>query len=233
MEAITAVDVNKYFSKNGNKFQILKNVNLHIEWGDFTAITGSSQNDRTALLRLFCGIEKPDEGKIFFCGVDTKDLSKWQRRTISHELIETIFKNEKINPFVSILRNISAPLISKGEKHIVANKKSYTILDDFGINELWSKKLGKLSEEQKQMVIIARAIVKDPQIIIADELTSYLNNENRRKIIHILNNLNKTRNTTIIISISDNLILEYAKKVIFLNDWTIDMERYRNMEIEK
>jgi putative ABC transport system ATP-binding protein len=231
MEIITAADVSKYRSKDGKNIHVLKNINLHIESGDFVAITGPSGNSITTLLRLFCGIVKPDEGKIFFCGLNTKELSKWQRKIIPRDVIGTIFQDEKLVPFVSILDNVSAPLISKGEKRKVALEKSYTILDNFGIGELGNKKTGKLSEEQRQMVIIARAIIKESNIIIADEITSNLNNENRKKTIRILEDLNKTKNATIIISTSDDTILEYAKRVIFLRDGTIDMKKSKGMEI--
>jgi putative ABC transport system ATP-binding protein len=233
MEIITAVDVNKYCSKEGKDLHALKNINLHIESGDYVAITGSPENNRTALLRLFYGMEKPDKGKIFFCGIDTKEMPKIQPRILLRYIIGTIFQDERLNPFVSVLENISAPLISKGEKHKIALEKSYVILDSFGFGELGSKKPGKLSEEQKQMVIIARTIVKDPHIIIADEPTANLNNENRKKIIHILDDLNKTNNATIIISTSDDAILEYAKKVIFLSDGAIDTKKSGGMKIEK
>ncbi|MDR3336821.1 MAG: ATP-binding cassette domain-containing protein [Treponema sp.] len=99
MEIITAVNANKYCLEDGKKLHILKNINLHIENGDFVAITGSFGNSGTALLRLFCGIGKPDEGKILFCGVDTKDLSKRQHRILLRDIIETIFRDEKLrNP---------------------------------------------------------------------------------------------------------------------------------------
>jgi putative ABC transport system ATP-binding protein len=213
MEIITAIDANKHCFKDG--------INLHIESGDFIVITGPAGNDRTVLLRLFCGIEKPDKGKIFFCGVDTKNLSKSQHRILLRDVIGTIFQDEKLNPFISILENMSAPLISKGEKRKAALEKSYAILDNFGIGELGSKKPGKLSKEQKQMVIIARTIVKDTHTIIADELTSNLNDDNREKIMRFLDALNKSEKVTIIISTSDDVILKYAKRVIFLKDGDI------------
>jgi putative ABC transport system ATP-binding protein len=218
MEIITAVDVNEYCSKDGKIRHILKDINLRIESGDFIAITGSSGNGRTALLRLFCGIEKPDGGKLYFCGVDTKDLSKRQHRVMIRDIIGTIFQDEKLIPFVSILDNVAAPRILKGEKRKTALEKGHALLDSFGIKELEGRKPDDLSKEQKQMVIIARTIIKDPQIIIADELTLNLSNENCKKIMYILRDLNKTRNATIIISTGENAILEYAKKVIFLRD---------------
>jgi ABC-type lipoprotein export system ATPase subunit len=145
MEIITAVDANKYYFKDGKNIHILKNINLHIESGDFTIITGTSGFGRTVLMRLFCGIEKPDRGNILFCGVDTKDLPGSRRRILLREIIGTIFQDGKLNPLVSILENVSSPLVLKGEKRKVALEKSYAILDVFGISELGSKKPGKLS----------------------------------------------------------------------------------------
>jgi len=218
MELITAVDANKYCHKEGKNLHELKNINLRIESGDFTAITGSSGSDRTILLRLLCGIEKPDKGNIFFCGVDTKDMSKGQRKKLYRYSIGTIFQDEKLNPFVSILNNVASPLILKGEKRREALEKSHAILDDFLISELESNKPCKLSKEQRQMVIIARTIIKNTNTLIADEPTVNLNHDNRGKIIHLFNDLNKTEKATIIISTTDDAILEYAKKIILLKD---------------
>jgi putative ABC transport system ATP-binding protein len=220
-EMITAVDASKYCLKDGKNIHILKDINLHIESGDFIAITGTSGLGRTVLMRLFCGIEKPDEGNILFCDVDTKNLSKSQRRILMRETIGTIFQDEKLNPFVSVVENVSIPLILKGEKYKAALEKSRAILDNFGLGELGIKNPGELSKEQKQMVIIARAIIKEPHIIIADELTSNLNYYNREKIMRLLDGLNQSEKTTIIISTSDDAILKYAGKVICLNDGAI------------
>jgi putative ABC transport system ATP-binding protein len=225
MEIITAVDVNKYCHKGGKKIHVLKNVNLHIEIGDFTVITGSSESDRTVLLHFLCGIEKPDKGNIFFCGIDTKKMAKWQYKNLHRYSIGTVFHDEKINPFLSIMDNVAAGLMIKGEKRKAALEKSYVLLDNFGVVELGNKKSSKLSEEQKRIIVIARTIIKEPPIIIAGEPTVNLNYDNREKVIHLFNDLNKTKKTTIIISTTDDVILQYAKKVISLIDGAIVMEK--------
>jgi ABC-type lipoprotein export system ATPase subunit len=158
-------------------------------------------------------------------------MTKWQYKNLHRHSIGAVFQGEKLNPFVSILNNVAAGLLTKRERRKAALEKSYALLDDFGIGELANKKPGKLSEEQKQMVMIARTIIKDANIIIADEPTKSLNYKNREKVIHLFNGFNK-KNGTIIISTTDNLILEYAKEIISMKNGTIAMKKTIKQEKE-
>jgi putative ABC transport system ATP-binding protein len=122
--------------------------------------------------------------------------------------------------------NTATPLIKTGERPIVAIARSHVMLKDFNISEIENKKPKEISADEKRLVLIARTMIKKPLVILADEPTANMNNEDREKIANIFKYRNSSEHTTIVISTQDDLLLEQAKKIIFLKDGAMIVKNY-------
>jgi putative ABC transport system ATP-binding protein len=215
MEALISVaGVTKYAAGRDKNTYMLKDITFQIKTGDFIAITGPAGAEKTALLRLLCLRDRPDKGGIFLTGIDTCRLPRGQRKNISRHVFGTVFRDDKLYSRISVLKNIALPLVTREKNPGEAFDKSREILKEFGMETTENKKAGELTDEQKKMSIIARAVVKAPGIIIADELTGELTDENGMKAINYFKKISEAAKVTMIIATSDDRIIKQANKII-------------------
>jgi ABC-type lipoprotein export system ATPase subunit len=213
-ELINVINATKYSPGSIKNAAILKDINIKIKTGDFIAVTGPVRVEKTALLRLLCLRDKPDTGSLFFTGIDTGTLPHSLRKNLLRYVFGTVFQEDAIYFWLSVQKNVALHLHDKKPKE--AFIKSHEILKEFGIEKIENKKAGELTDEQKKMAVIARAVAAPPSIIIADELTDKLTEENSRKIINYLRKINEDNKTTIIIASNDDLITRSANRIIRL-----------------
>ena len=168
----------------------LHDVNLEIKKGEFVALTGPSGSGKTSVLNLIGGLDSPTSGTIF---IDGKDISKDSDKELSHyrnESVGFVFQEFHLEPFLTVLENVLLPTYFNHHQKTDENRAK-ELIAEVGISEKSHSRVNQLSGGQKQRTAIARALINNPQIIIADEPTGNLDMATGAKIIDILTKLHK------------------------------------------
>lgn len=211
--------VTKSFISGKVQTSALKEINLEIKSGDYIALTGPSGSGKTTLLNLIGGLIQPDNGEIFFenkkiSSYSDSELSKYRNHSVGF-----IFQEFYLEPFLTVKENVLLPTLFDGKnpKDNLAEK----LLKEVALSEKKDALARDLSGGQKQRCAIARALINEPQLLLADEPTGNLDQETGEKIIELLKSLHSSHNLTLIIATHDNKIAKAAKKTIKLKDGEI------------
>ena len=222
---IDIVDVNKSFKVNRKTVPVIENAFMEVNEGDFVVILGPSGSGKTTLLHMLAGIDKPTSGSIIVAGQDIatfsiNELSEWRLNNIG-----IIFQSYNLMPFMSSLDNVALPLIFAGikKKHRLA--KANALLRTVGLKDKIKQDTNILSGGEQQRVTIARALINDPKILIADEPTGDLDLANATEVMEIIFSLYKERKTTIIMSTHNPNYAKYADKVIYIKKGQVSTQK--------
>ncbi|MCL2861862.1 MAG: ABC transporter ATP-binding protein [Firmicutes bacterium] len=208
-------------SKKYGDFYALSNVSLEIEEGEFLAIVGASGSGKSTLLNIIGQIEKPSKGDILIGEVSTCDLSEKERAKLRNSTFGYIFQQFYLEPLYSLYKNIEIPLIIAGEKKAVRKDKILKALEMVGLNGKEKQISATLSGGEKQRAAIARALVTNPKIILADEPCGNLDSKNTEIVLEHLKQINKSGKTVLMVThnMDDT---SYADRVIKLVDGKIE-----------
>ena len=196
----------------------LRGVNIDIGKGEFLSIAGPSGSGKTTLLNLMGCIDSPTEGSIVINGSDVTDKDENQLALFRNKFIGFIFQDFNLIPVLTVYENVQFSLaihpdIKKNHREMIMET-----LEAVGISELEKRFPSELSGGQKQRVAVARALVKKPLIVLADEPTANLDTDNSKNVMDIMHSMNKEFETTFIFSTHDPLVIDYAERVINLRD---------------
>lgn len=215
-------NLNKIYHTGKVDFQALYDINLSIERGEFTAFAGPSGSGKTTLLNCIGCIDKAQKGQILLDGQDILTGSAKKKARLRRDYFGFIFQTFNLIPVLTVFENIEIPLrlLKKFSEKEIA-EKVLEILKKVGLAGLEKRKPLELSGGQQQRVSIARALVKNPKIVLADEPTANLDSKTGEDIVDLMAELNKENETTFIFSSHDPLILKHAKRVIEIRDGRI------------
>lgn len=210
--------INKIYKINEElNFQALKKINLSIKSGEFVAITGPSGSGKSTLMNILGLLDSPTSGSYELEGQDVARLSERRMAEIRNKKIGFVFQQFNLLNRTSILDNVALPLIYGGinrEERIIRAKKA---LDQVGLSDKLLNRPNQLSGGQQQRAAIARALVTDPQIILADEPTGNLDTKTGQQIMEIFRKLNNNGKTIILITHEAD-IARAAKRIIHMRD---------------
>ena len=207
--------------KNYGSNNILSNVDLQIDRGEFAAIMGQSGCGKSTLLYCVSGMDNPSSGKIFFDGINMSDLSDKQMQELRLKRMGFIFQKPSFLKNLSIIDNIVYPAFQLGEadrSEIV--KEALSLMEELGISAIAEHDVYKVSGGQLQRAAICRAMINHPDILFGDELTGALNSSTTREVLSIIDNINK-RGTAVLIVTHDSNVAMHADKVVYLEDGRI------------
>lgn len=200
----------KYIRKN--EFNALDDINLEINKGDFICIVGKSGSGKSTLLNIISGILTPSSGKVLYKDKDITTLSDDEKSNFRNEKIGFIPQSTVTLSTLNILDNVCLPFfLSKREAD--AEGRGRYLLKELGIEYLEHSYPKELSGGELRRVTIARALMNDPEIILADEPTSDLDVQNTKDVLEILKKISKEQNTTVILVTHDMACLNYADKI--------------------
>ena len=197
----------------------LDGVNLVIERGDFVSIIGPSGSGKSTLLNMLGGLDKPTSGTVIIDGVDItkeKDLSELRSAKVGF-----IFQLHNLIPNLNALDNVEIPLIGTGMKEKEMKQRAKYLLEAVGLGDRMKQKPNKLSGGQRQRIAIARALVNNPSIILADEPTGSLDTKTGARILDLLRNIQENNNVTLIIVTHDPEVAAMANRTIKIRDGRI------------
>lgn len=222
MNMITLTNICHTFSigKKGQERQVpvLKDVNLQVESGEIVAIIGKSGSGKSTLLNTIAGFLKPDEGKIVLNHKDTTHLSEAEHAKFRLKNVGFIFQNFQLMPGLTAFENIELPLKIQGMGKNTRFQTVRKIMERVGLNEVLDHYPNELSGGQQQRVCIARALVTNPSIILADEPTGSLDSETEKEILELIQSLNQSFDLTFVIITHDEEVANSAHKKYRMHD---------------
>lgn len=220
MSEISLKNISKIYKSKDLECIALKNINLNIKQGEFVSLMGTSGSGKSTLLNIIGCIDKQTSGEYFLDGLNCKEKKFNELSKIRNEKISFILQNFGLIKDLTVKDNINMPLEYRKNKKSSKEKIDFYI-KSLGLTDILNKKVKLLSGGQQQRVAILRALVQDTDIILADEPTGALDEENSKNIMEILSDLNKNENKTIIVVTHDKDIANYTNRMISLRDGKI------------
>lgn len=214
-------DVWKTYKMGENSLDVLKGINLSIEEGDFVAILGPSGSGKSTLMNQVGVLDKPTKGKVFIDGVDINKYSESDLAQIRGKKVGFIFQQFNLINTLTALENVTLPALFTGVEESARVKRGKRLLKSVGLEERYHHKPNELSGGQQQRVAIARSLINDPSIILADEPTGNLDSKSGRAIMETLENLNDEGKTIVLITHDIDLV-KYSKKTVYIRDGLIE-----------
>lgn len=228
MSILEVTNVKKTYTTRfgGHKVEALKNVNFSVEQGEYVAIMGESGSGKTTLLNILASLDKPTSGKILLDGKDIaqikeKDISKFRRDNMGF-----VFQDFNLLDTFSLEDNIYLPLVLAGQIYAEMNSKLRPIAEQLGITELLKKYPYEVSGGQKQRAAVARALITNPRLILADEPTGALDSKSTDELLQLFNDINQKGQTIIMVTHSVKAA-SHANRVLFIKDGEVFHQIYR------
>ena len=215
-----------YKENSANAVTALKDVNLKVEDGDFVAIMGESGSGKTTLLNIISLIDKETSGQIFLDGKEILSLNDKEKSDFRRDNFGYIFQDFNLLDNFDVRENILLPLVLREEDPKDFDKKVKIIANKLAIGELLNKYPAEISGGQKQRVAVARALIINPKIILADEPTGQLDSSSSEDLLNYFEKINSERNTILMVTHS-NIAASFAKRVLFIRDGKVFNEIYK------
>lgn len=220
--AVKLSRVNKIYDQGeGLKFKALEDINLNVSRGEFIAVIGPSGSGKSTLMHIMGLLDKPTSGSYELDGENTSKLSEDELAGIRNQKIGFVFQSFNLLSRTCALDNVALPLIYSGVSRKERLKRAKQALEDVGLTDKLFSKPNQLSGGQQQRVAIARSLINNPEIILADEPTGNLDTKTSREIMDIFKKLNKEGRTIILIT-HEKDIAKQAKKIIRIKDGEIE-----------
>jgi len=211
--------VSKIYEMGTVEVSALNDINLSIDAGEFVAITGPSGSGKSTLMNIIGCLDVPTLGRYYLHGRGVETLSENGLATVRNELIGFVFQTYNLLPRLTALENVALPLVYRGNKGRA--QKALEALDKVGLRDRASHRPTELSGGQQQRVGIARALVTDPSILLADEPTGNLDSQSTNEIMELIQSLNDNSNLTVILVTHENEIASIAQRSIHIVDGEI------------
>jgi putative ABC transport system ATP-binding protein len=202
----------------------LRGVSTTVEKGEFTAIAGPSGSGKSTLLNLIGCLDKPTSGKVFINDEDISRYSKKELANIRRINIGFIFQTFNLIPVLTAFENVAFPLSLLGRDESGIKEDVNQMLSDVGLGGMENRYPRELSGGQQQRVAVARALVKEPAIVLADEPTANLDSNTGSEILDLMRELNENKGATFIFSTHDPMVMDRARRLINLHDGQIDSD---------
>jgi len=213
--------VSKTYQQGKVAVQALTDIDLEVEGGGFIALAGPSGSGKTTLLNLVGGLDTPDAGAIEVDGKAYADLSRSAMADLRLHSIGFVFQAYNLIPVLSALENVEYVMLLQGVAREERRRRAREILDVVGLEGKHDRRPAELSGGQQQRVAVARAIVADPAIVLADEPTANLDSKTGESLLDLMRQMNRERSVTFIFSTHDNMVMDYARRLVLLRDGRI------------
>ena len=221
---ISCEQISKVYQDGQNQVEVLKGVDLALTQGEMLAIVGSSGSGKSTLLHILGTLDTASSGSAKIKNQDVAKLSRSQQAAFRNQNLGFIYQFHHLLMEFSAVENVAMPLLIKGLSAKEANVKALDMLDKVGPVHRSSHKPSALSGGERQRVAIARALVTEPALVLADEPTGNLDKQNAIKIYDLINQLNKSLNTSFVVVTHDLELADKLGKIAYLDDGKLSIK---------
>ena len=207
--------------KSFDKLQVLKSVSLSIADGEMLTIVGPSGAGKTTLLQIIGSLERPDSGSVIFDGEDITRLKDSRLAAFRNRNMGFVFQFHQLLPEFTLEENVALPALIGGTARGEAIAHARKLLNDFGLGSRLDHRPAQLSGGERQRAAVARALINDPKVILADEPTGSLDSHNRTELYRLFFDLRQATGKTFIIVTHDDTLALSSDRVIIMNDGNI------------
>lgn len=217
----------------GNQVQALSNINFSVEEGEYVAIMGESGSGKTTLLNILAALDKPTNGEVLLNGKNIVTIREKEISAFRRDNLGFVFQDFNLLDNFSLKDNIFLPLVLSGKNPKEMEQRLAPIAEKLGITKLLEKYPYEVSGGQKQRAAVARALITNPQLILADEPTGALDSKATDSLLHLFNQINEEGQTILMVTHSTKAA-SHAKRVLFIKDGEVFHQLYRgNMTNEE
>jgi len=224
---IEAENLVKVYRADGVETLALQGISLKVGRGEFVSIVGPSGCGKSTLLNLLGTLDRPTSGKVLIDGVDTSALSDADLAKIRNEKIGFVFQSFNLVPRMNALMNVELPLLVMNIPKDERRERALRWLKAMEISDKAHNRPSQLSGGEQQRLAVARSLVTDPSMILADEPTGNLDTKNSIMVVELLKQLNESTGKTLIIITHDLDVAKHTRRIIHLRDGKIEKEEYQ------
>ena len=206
----------------------LSDIDLTVQTGEFMSLAGPSGSGKTTLLNLIGGLDQPNSGSIRVGGRSYENLNSSQMADLRLNNIGFVFQAYNLIPVLSALENVEYVMLLQGTPTGERKQRAREILDIVGLKDMYHRRPAELSGGQQQRVAVARAIVSNPEIVLADEPTANLDSKTGESLLQLMRQMNKERSVTFIFSTHDDMVMDYARRIVLIRDGHIVEDNYKH-----
>jgi putative ABC transport system ATP-binding protein len=221
MSSVSCIDLCKTYHQGDQDIKALDHVNLEVQSGGFVCLSAPSGGGKTTLLNTIGGLDRPDSGEVWIAGKRIDNLSKGELAQLRLTQIGFVFQAYNLIPVLTARENVEFVMQVQGVPADERRKKSITLLEEVGLQGLENRRPAEMSGGQQQRVAVARAIVSEPELILADEPTANLDSKTSDELMGLFVHLNEHHNTTFVIATHDQRVMSYARRLIRMLDGRI------------
>ena len=224
MEIIQSKNLTKKFPMGKSEFTALRGIDLNFGKGEFAGLIGPSGSGKTTLLNIIGSLDSPSDGEVTVLGRSVGNLNPREAARLRKESIGFIFQSYNLLQVHTVFENVEFPLLLLKYGSVQRRKMVMDALDWVGLTDKERSKPPQLSGGECQRVAVARAMVKKPLIVLADEPTANLDAPNSHNILKTMEKLNKEMDTTFLFATHDEKVINYLRRKIFLLDGRVDKD---------
>jgi putative ABC transport system ATP-binding protein len=221
MTAVRCVDLCRTYRQGDQDIKALDHVSIDIESGDFVCLSAPSGGGKTTLLNAIGGLDRPDSGEIYIAEQRIDTLSKAELADLRLRRIGFVFQAYNLVPVLTARENIEFVMQVQGVPADRRQERSEAILEEVGLAGMGNRRPAEMSGGQQQRVAVARAIVSEPELVLADEPTANLDSVTSDELIELFKELNTRHGTTFIIATHDQRVMEHARRLVKMLDGRI------------
>jgi putative ABC transport system ATP-binding protein len=210
-------EIKKSFGEHG-QFEALKGINLQVNDGEFIGIMGPSGSGKSTLLNLIATIDTATSGEILLNDINPAQLSAEEIAKFRRRKLGFVFQDFNLLPTLTVEENIILPLTLDGAKVKEMQKNLQVVAERLGIDTLLKKKIGEISGGQAQRVAVARAMIRRPELVLADEPTGNLDTKSSNDVMNLLTQINQEDNATILMVTHDPFSASFCNRIVFIKD---------------
>jgi len=216
--AVQCSGIRRVYEQGEIKVYALNGVDITIKRGEFLSLFGPSGSGKTTLLNIIGGLDTPTSGTINVNGTELASLSKSKLAAFRLHSLGFIFQAYNLIPVLSAQENVEFVMQLQGVSARERAERARAVLSDVGLGSLESRRPNELSGGQQQRVAVARAIVSEPALILADEPTANLDSSTSENLLELMKQMNEKRNITFLFSTHDHMVMDYASRLVELKD---------------
>ncbi|MCK4739267.1 MAG: ABC transporter ATP-binding protein [Deltaproteobacteria bacterium] len=224
MELIRTEKLNKSYASGDNTIVVLKDLNLEILKGETLAIVGPSGAGKSTLLNVLGALDRPNSGEIFFKGKALSTYSESALATFRNKNIGFVFQSHHLLSEFSALENVMLPALIGGLSYAEASKKAKNLLSEVGLGKRLTHKPGQLSGGEQQRCAIVRALLQEPEVILADEPTGNLDTTKGEEVFNLLLRFNLEKKVTLIMVTHNEALASRMEKRLVMKDGLLSSE---------